>query len=118
MALSIEDRRRLDSPREGMVEGYSLGNYLLFVDYTGRLYREGKAVISAKLGPSWSGWAAAGRTGRRGCGSWPAVVCWVGSSRRRKPGCGKWRSGWAASPGQPGRVHHPLRPAKWNRKVA
>ena len=25
----IEDRRRLDSPREGMLEGFSLGNYLL-----------------------------------------------------------------------------------------
>jgi hypothetical protein len=24
----IEDRRRLDSKREGMVEGFSLGNYL------------------------------------------------------------------------------------------
>jgi hypothetical protein len=46
----IEDRRRLDSPREGMLEGFSLGNYLLLVDYTGRLFREGKAVISAELG--------------------------------------------------------------------
>ncbi len=25
----IEDRRRLGSPREGMLEGFSLGNYLL-----------------------------------------------------------------------------------------
>ena len=33
-----------------MVEGFSLGNYLLLVDYTGRIYREGKAVISAELG--------------------------------------------------------------------
>jgi hypothetical protein len=46
----IEDRRRLDSPREGMLEGFSLGNYLLLVDYTGRLFRQGKAVISAELG--------------------------------------------------------------------
>ena len=46
----IEDRRKLDSPREGMIEGFSLGNYLLLVDYTGRLFREGKAVISAELG--------------------------------------------------------------------
>jgi hypothetical protein len=45
----IEDRRRLDSPREGMLEGFSLGNYLLLVDYTGRLFREGKAVISREL---------------------------------------------------------------------
>jgi hypothetical protein len=45
----IEDRRRLDSPREGMVEGISLGSYLLLVDCTGRLFREGKATISAEL---------------------------------------------------------------------
>jgi hypothetical protein len=42
----IEDRRRIDSPREGMLEGFSLGNYLLLVDYSGRLFREGKATIS------------------------------------------------------------------------
>jgi len=46
----IEDRRKLDSPREGMLEGFSLGNYLLLVDYPGQLFREGKAVISAELG--------------------------------------------------------------------
>ncbi len=45
----VEDRRRLDSAREGMIEGFSLGNYLLLVDYTGRLLREGKAAISAEL---------------------------------------------------------------------
>jgi len=45
----IEDRRRLDSCREGMLEGFSLGSYFLLVDYTGRLYREGKSAISAEL---------------------------------------------------------------------
>jgi hypothetical protein len=45
----IEDRRKMDSSREGMIEGFSLGNYLLLVDYTGRLFRDGKAVISAEL---------------------------------------------------------------------
>jgi hypothetical protein len=45
----IEDRRALDSSREGMLEGFSLGSYLLLVDYTGRLFREGKALISAEL---------------------------------------------------------------------
>jgi len=35
----IEDRRRLDSSREGMLEGFSLGSYFLLVDYTGRLFR-------------------------------------------------------------------------------
>ena len=32
-----------------MIEGFSLGNYLLLVEYTGRLFREGKAVISGEL---------------------------------------------------------------------
>ena len=45
----IEDRRRLDSPREGMFEGLSIGNYLLLVDFTCRIFREGKARISAEL---------------------------------------------------------------------
>jgi len=30
-------------------EGFSLGNYLLLVDYTGRLFRDGKAAISREL---------------------------------------------------------------------
>ena len=45
----IEDRRQLDSRREGMLEGISLGSYLLLVDYTGRMFRDGKAAISAEL---------------------------------------------------------------------
>jgi hypothetical protein len=32
-----------------MLEGFSLGSYLLLVDYTGRLFRTGKATISAEL---------------------------------------------------------------------
>ena len=61
----IEDRRRLDSSREGMVEGFSLGNYLLLVDYTGRFFREGKAALSRevaeildRLGSSADHWQA------------------------------------------------------------
>ncbi len=61
----IEDRRKLDSSREGMVGGLSLGSYLLLVDYTGRLFREGKTAISAelagilaRLGTSVEGWKA------------------------------------------------------------
>jgi hypothetical protein len=61
----IEDRRRLDSRREGMVEGFSLGNYLLLVDFTARLYREGKATLSRpvaeildRLGSSVDHWQA------------------------------------------------------------
>src|SRR5581483_9836188 len=59
------DRRRLDSPREGMVEGFALGSYLLLVDYTSRLFRAGKAVLSRevaaildRLGTSAEQWQA------------------------------------------------------------
>jgi hypothetical protein len=45
----IEDRPHLDSWREGMIEGYSLGNYVMLVDYTARLFREGKATISREV---------------------------------------------------------------------
>ena len=47
----IEDRRRLDSTslREGMLEDFPLGSYDILVDYTGRLFREGKAAISAEV---------------------------------------------------------------------
>ena len=47
--VPIEDRRQLDSEREGMLEGFTLGNYLMLLEYTGRLVREGKASISAEL---------------------------------------------------------------------
>jgi hypothetical protein len=45
----IEDRRGLDSSREGMMQGFSLGSYVQLVDYTGRLFRQGKASISAEV---------------------------------------------------------------------
>ena len=45
----IEDRRRWGSSRPGMFWGLSIGNYLLLVDYTGRLLCEGKATISSEL---------------------------------------------------------------------
>jgi hypothetical protein len=45
----VEDRRRMDSAREGMLEGFSLGSYLPLVDYSGRLFRVGKAMISREL---------------------------------------------------------------------
>jgi hypothetical protein len=61
----VEDRRRIDSGREGMIEGFSLGNYVLLVDYTARLYREGKATLSQevaeildRLGSSVNHWQA------------------------------------------------------------
>jgi hypothetical protein len=45
----IEDRSQLDSSRKGMLEGFSLGHYLLLLDHTSRLFRQGKAVVSAEV---------------------------------------------------------------------
>ena len=47
--IPIEDRRQLDSTREGMLAGFTLGNYLMLVEHTGRLLRDGKASITAEL---------------------------------------------------------------------
>ena len=49
--IPFEDRRphtnsKPSSKREGMLEKFTLGNYLLLVDYTGRLFRTGKARMS------------------------------------------------------------------------
>jgi hypothetical protein len=67
--VPIEDRRRhtaakSHSEREGMLETFSLGSYLLLVDYTGRLYRSGKARMTAgvkevfdRLGTSAEFWS-------------------------------------------------------------
>lgn len=45
----LEDRRRQGSVREGMLEGFSLGSYLLLVDYSSRLCRAGKARVSREV---------------------------------------------------------------------
>ncbi len=47
--IPIEDRRRIDSIREGFMETFTIGNYLAIVEYTGRLYRDGKARISVEV---------------------------------------------------------------------
>ncbi len=45
----LDDRRRKGSKREGMLESFSLGSYLLLVDYTSRLSREGKAQVPSTV---------------------------------------------------------------------
>jgi hypothetical protein len=45
----LEDLRRKGSSREGMLEGFSLGSYLLLVDYTSRVVRQGKARVSQEV---------------------------------------------------------------------
>ncbi len=57
--VPLDDRRtdsdakaqsaRVSPTREGMLESFSLGSYLLLVDYTGRLFRQGKARINAAV---------------------------------------------------------------------
>jgi hypothetical protein len=47
--VPIEDRQRHGSLRKGIVEGFTLGQYLLLVDYTSRVVRKGKAVVSSEL---------------------------------------------------------------------
>lgn len=42
----VEDRRRQGSSREGMLESFSLGSYLLLVDHTSRIFRDGKSRVS------------------------------------------------------------------------
>ena len=42
-------RRRIHDSGAHELEGFSLGSYLILVDYTGRLFRDGKATISAEL---------------------------------------------------------------------
>jgi len=45
----IEDRRAQGIKRAGMLEGFSLGSYLLLVDETSRLVRPGKAQVSNEV---------------------------------------------------------------------
>jgi REP element-mobilizing transposase RayT len=59
----MNDQRRHGSLRAGLVEGFSLRSYLLLVDWTSRLYREGKARmhrevagILERLGTSMDRW--------------------------------------------------------------
>ena len=49
--IPFEDRRphtnsKPVSKREGMLEKFTFGNYLVLVEYTGRLFRQGKARIN------------------------------------------------------------------------
>ena len=47
--IPIEDRRESGSVREGMRSGFTLGQYLMLIEYTGRMLREGKAAISTEV---------------------------------------------------------------------
>jgi hypothetical protein len=50
----IEDSRHTGSLRSGLLPDFSLGSYLLLVDYTSRLLREGKARVSHEVASIFS----------------------------------------------------------------
>ena len=83
----IEDRRGLDSSREGMFVGFPLKSYLLLVDYTGRFFREGKARISADLAGFLNGWVARPTAGGPDSKSCAAAAGLAASSRRPATAC-------------------------------
>ena len=62
----LGDQRQQGAERAGLLEGFSLGSYLLLVDWTSRLVRRGKARVTAevasildRLGTSAEVWQAA-----------------------------------------------------------
>ena len=52
--VPIEDRRERGALREGMRSGFTLGQYLMLIEYTGRMLREGKAAISSEVADIFS----------------------------------------------------------------
>ena len=85
----IEDRRGLDSTREGMIEGFPLGSYVKLVDYTGRLFRQGKASISAELAGIFERLGRSARAGETGWRSFAEIGCWAVSLQPAARSCAK-----------------------------
>ena len=52
--MPIEDRRERGVLREGMHSGLILGQYLMLVEYTGRILRNGKAANSSDVADIFS----------------------------------------------------------------
>ena len=52
--VPIEDRRERGALREGMHSGFTLGQYLMLVEYTGRMLRNGQAAISSEVADIFS----------------------------------------------------------------
>jgi hypothetical protein len=86
-------RRRIHDSGAHELEGFSLGSYLILVDYTGRLFRDGKATISAEL---------SGILNRLGCSaeSWRARLeklkggRWFDSSPPAESACERSPHAW------------------------
>ena len=64
-----------------MMQDFPLGSYVKLVEYTGRLYRQGKASISAELAGIFERLGSRARTGRPGWRGFTAIVCLADSLR-------------------------------------
>ena len=78
-------------------EPLSLGSYLLLVDYTGRLFREGKATISRELAGIFDRIGSSAEAGGRDWRSSGRVDFWVASSRPAASVCERSRYAWACA---------------------
>ena len=101
----IEDRRRLDSSREGMMEGFSLGK----LPAPGRLHRPALPRRQGRdLGRAGRDLRAAGEQRRELAGpvgeAQQRAGCWAASSRPAEPAAGSRRAPGRAPPGEPGRL--------------
>ena len=65
-----------------MMQGFSLGSYVQLVDYTGRIFRQGKASISAELAGIFERIGCRAKTGRTGWKGFAMAGCWAISLRR------------------------------------
>ncbi len=93
----VEDRRKLDSSREGMVEGLPLGSYLLLVDYSGACSARGRARFRPNWGEFSLGWARARKAGRRGWRSSGVGGCWADSSQPVESGYARSPHAWVCT---------------------
>ena len=90
--------------REGMLEGFSLGNYLLLVDHSARLFREVKATLSQSVRDSRPPGNQRGLSGRRGWRSSARVVCWAATCDHSAASQGGRRASGREACTEPGRV--------------
>ena len=78
------------------------GNYLLLVDYTGRLFREGKAAISAELAGILERLGSSADRWRARLGNSRPAACSADSSQPPAHPPRSRRSAWRAPPGESG----------------
>ena len=63
------------------MQGFPLGSYVKLVEYTGRLFRRGKASISGDLAEIFERLGCKLKTGTTECKGSTAIGCWAVSLR-------------------------------------